>query len=113
MLPSTRLATQMMQMSMQAPFVMAMRMADWLPTGEAASPRATREAGRMVTEKQAAAMESWAAFGTHAMRAWTQAMLAPLQPISTAQYERAGQAMLAPSAGRVRANAARLKRRAR
>ena len=113
LLPSSRLASQMLQMALQAPFVMAMRMGDWLPADAAASSRMTREAGRMVAEKQAAAMEAWAAFGTHAMQAWMQAMRAPMQPPSVADYERAGQAMLAPYARRVRANAARLRRRAR
>ena len=113
MLFPSRFASQMMIMSLQAPFVMAMRMGDWLPLGAQDAPRTTREAGRMVAEKQAAAMESWAAFGTHAMQAWTRYMLAPLQPMTQAQLECAGQAMLAPYARRVRANATRLKRRAR
>ena len=60
MLFPSRFASQMMIMSLQAPFVMAMRMGDWLPADAAASSRMTREAGRMVAEKQAAAMESWA-----------------------------------------------------
>lgn len=113
MFPSSRFASQMMQMAVQAPFVMAMRMGDWWQMDATHSPRTTREAGRMVAEKQAAAMESWAAMGTHAMQAWTRVMLAPLQPVDAAQLDRAGQAMLAPYSRRVRANAARLRRRAR
>ena len=112
-LPSTTLAMQLTQMAVQAPFVMAVRLGDCMTPGLALSPRQRREAHRMVAEKQAAAMESWAAMGTHAMQAWTRAMLAPLQPVDAAQLDRAGQAMLAPYARRVRANAARLRRRAR
>ena len=112
-LPSTTLAMQMTQMAVQAPFVMAVRMGDWMTPGIALSPRQRREAHRMVAEKQAAAMEAWTAFGSHAMRAWTQWMLAPMQPWQPAHWERAGEAMVAPYARRVRANAARLRRRKR
>ena len=111
--PHSPLATQLAQLAVQAPFVMAVRMADWWMPGALATPRQRREASRMVAEKQAAAMESWAAFSTHAMQAWMQCLLQPVRPLSVAQIERAGQAMVSPYARRVRANANRLRRRTR
>lgn len=111
MFPSTRFATQMAQMAMQAPFVMAARMGDW--TAWTGSARQQREAGRMVAEKQAAAFEAASAFALHAWSAWAQLVFAPLQPWSPTRWERASQAMLAPYARRVRANATRLRKRRR
>lgn len=111
--PHGPFATQIAQLALQAPFVMAVRMADWWMPGALATTRQRREASRMVTEKQAAAMESWVALSTHAMQAWMQCMLQPARPLDMRQLERAGQAMLAPYSRRVRANAARLRRRKR
>ena len=107
--PSTRFATQFAQMTMQAPFVMAARMGDW--TAWTGSARQQREAGRMVAEKQAAAVEASMAFAMHAWNAWAQCMFAPRQPWTPARWERASQAVLAPYARRVRANASRLRKR--
>ncbi|GAB1407203.1 hypothetical protein MASR1M8_11220 [Thermomonas brevis] len=109
--PSTRLAAQLAQMAVQAPFVMAVRMGDWWMPVAAASPRQRREASRMVLEKQAAGIEAWTAFNRMAWDAWMQWLLA--RPLTAAQWERGGQATLAPYARRVRANAARLRRRKR
>lgn len=114
MMPSTRLATQFAQMALQAPFVMAVRMGDWMTTpGALASARQRREAGRMVAEKQAAALEASMAFAQQASQWWLQCWLAPMQPWSAARWERAGQAVMEPYARRVRANATRLRKRRR
>lgn len=107
--PYAGLAGQMMHMALQAPLVMAARMGDWMVPMVPPSARTRREASRMVLEKQAAAVESWAALGHHALQAWAQCLLG--QPLSPAQIERAGRAVLAPYARRVDANAARLGRR--
>lgn len=112
--PSTRLSTQLTQIATQAPFVMAMRMGDWLAMpGGAASAQQQRELGRMVAEKQAAAMEAWFGLAGQAWTAWAQGLHAPLSPLPAAQWDRMGQAVVAPYARRVRANATRLHKRKR
>ena len=125
---STRLAADLVQLSVAAPQVVATRLAGIAAAGATPSAQDRAELVRMTAEKAAAFQASWWGMWGEAMRsqaalaqAWSTAMLLPLSPGRTHDAARASMnvaarvlgAGVAPVRRKAVANAKRLARRSR
>lgn len=114
----TQLQRELTDLAVNAPFVAASRIARLAMPGALLSARERAELGRMVVEKQSAAMESFvslaSAYQQQAMNFWmSAAFMQPLALPSAQDVIATTRAALKPYRTRVKANARRMANRGR